>query len=85
MNNLFVGIALIFLYPGSFLAGWIKGYKSVPPYEIAKAFLRPVPTEKEWEKLKILRDFKVAGLWLLRTTVVIFTAGFLLSHLISNS
>ncbi len=81
-KDLIVWIALIVLFPGSYFAGWVKGYKSVPPYAVAKAMLRPVPTEKDYEKVKILKGFKVAKLWLLRTAVTTVVIGFLLSFLI---
>jgi len=41
-----------------------------------------VPTEKDYEKVKILKGFKVAKLWLLRTAVTTVVIGFLLSFLI---
>jgi hypothetical protein len=84
-KDLIVGIALIVLFPGSYFAGWVKGYKSVPPYAVAKTMIRPVPTEKEWEKVKILKGFKVAKLWLLRTAVTTIVSAFILSILISGS
>jgi len=50
-------VALIVLFPGSYLAGWVKGYKSGPPFAVAKAMLRPAPTVKDYEKEKILKGF----------------------------
>ena len=76
-KDLIVWIALIVLFPGAYLAGWVKGYKSVPHYSIAKAMLRPLPTEKEWEKVKILKGFKVAQFWLMRTFLYLVVIGFL--------
>lgn len=77
-----IWVAFIVLFPGSYFAGWMKGYKSLPPIEAAKAMLRPAPTEKDYEKLKILKGFKIANLWLLRATVMTVGIGFLLSALI---
>jgi hypothetical protein len=81
-KDVIVWVAFIVLFPGSYFAGWVKGYKSVPPFAVAIAMLRPAPTEKDYEKVKILKGFKVAKLWLLRTTVMTVGIGLLLTALI---
>ena len=52
------------------------------PYAVASAMLRPVPTEKESEKVEILKGSNVAKLWLLGTTVIVVGKSLLLSALI---
>lgn len=84
MKDVIVGIALVVIFPGSYLAGWVLGYKSVPPYAVAKAMLRPAPTEKDYEKVRILKGFKVAKLWLFRTTVLVVVMCFLLDALLER-
>ena len=84
MKDVIVGIALVVIFPGSYLAGWVSGYKSVPPYAVAKAMLRPAPTEKDYEKVRILKGFKVAKLWLFRTTVLVVVMGFHLDALLER-